>query len=81
MYIHFNLKDNELTGISIDFWKNIINKIYLKKFCEIAPDFTTELNKMKYKEADVIPNTTNTPKREQYAIFTKAYVCYPIETM
>ncbi|WP_024787377.1 MULTISPECIES: diguanylate cyclase [unclassified Lebetimonas] len=72
------LQNNELTGISIDFWKNISNKIYLKKFCEIAPDFTTELNKVKNKEADVIPNTTDTPERKKYAIFTKAYVSYPI---
>jgi len=72
------MKDNELTGISIDFWNLIKNKLYLKTFCEIAPNFTFALNKIKNKKADVIPNTTNTPKREKYSIFTKAYVKYPI---
>jgi polar amino acid transport system substrate-binding protein len=72
------IKNDKLTGISIDFWNLISKKIYPKKICEIAPDFPTALNKIKNKEADVIPNTTNIKKREKYAIFTKPYVIYPI---
>ncbi|GAX86769.1 polar amino acid transport system substrate-binding protein [Lebetimonas natsushimae] len=72
------MKHDKLTGISIDFWNLISNRTYLKKTCEIAPNFTTALKKIENKEADILPNTTNTEKREKYAIFTKPYATYPI---
>jgi len=71
-------KNNKLTGISVDFWKLISKKLYLKYYCEIEPNFTSVLKKIKNKKADLTVSTSEIPIRKKYAIFSKPYATYPI---
>jgi len=67
-----------LKGIGIDFWKLIAKKAKLEYEFEIEPVWVNVLNAIKNKKADLTPNTSETPDRKKFAIFSKPYVEFPL---
>ncbi|GAB6074277.1 transporter substrate-binding domain-containing diguanylate cyclase [Nautilia lithotrophica] len=75
----FDLEVNgELKGIGIDFWKLIAQKAKLDYEIITQPIWIKILNGIKSKKYDITPNTSATPDREEYAIFSKPYVEFPL---
>jgi diguanylate cyclase (GGDEF)-like protein len=75
----FDIYENgELKGIGIDFWKLIAKKAHLKYHFIIQPVWLKVLESIKNKTADLTPNTSQTPDRQKYAIFSKPYVKFPL---
>ncbi|WP_457563632.1 transporter substrate-binding domain-containing diguanylate cyclase [Caminibacter pacificus] len=71
-------KNKELQGIGIDFFKLIAKKAGLNyRFVRVNywPDV---LEMIKEKEADITPNTSETPDRKKYALFSKPYYSFPL---
>ncbi len=76
----FNLldKNNELSGIALDYWNLIVKKAGLKSQCKIIKKWTDVLNAIKNDKADITLSTTKTKERQKYAVFTKPYASFPI---
>ena len=75
----FNLiKNKKVAGLGIDYWHIVADKLHLNKSCEKVHDFTTLLNQIRSKKADLTISTSETPDRKQYAVFSKAYATFPI---
>jgi len=75
----FNLlQDGKLDGIAVEYWKYIKDKAGIRGRCMVVTDWSSILNYIKTKKADVTCSTTLTPDREKYAIFSKPYVSFPI---
>jgi two-component system, NarL family, sensor histidine kinase EvgS len=76
----FNFTDNNdnLIGISVDFWKYIVDKANLKT--ELSPKdyFIEALDSIKNKESDIIIGTTKTDERLKYSIFSDTYMKSPL---
>ncbi|ACM92128.1 diguanylate cyclase/phosphodiesterase domain 1 [Nautilia profundicola AmH] len=68
----------ELKGIGIDFWKLIAKKAELDYEIVSEPIWIKILNGIKEKKYDITPNTSSTPDRKKYAIFSKPYVEFPL---
>jgi len=71
-------KNGRLYGIGVDFWKLIAKKANLKyKFKKVFywPDVLEDIRE---KKADLTINTSKTPEREKYALFSKPYVSFPL---
>jgi polar amino acid transport system substrate-binding protein len=75
----FNMyENNELKGIGIDLWKLIAKKANIKYTFELENNWLNVLNAIKTKKADLTPNTSKTPDREKFAIFSKPYIEFPL---
>jgi len=75
----FNLiKDGKVAGLGIDYWHIVADKLGIQRNCYKVHDFTTLLEDIKSKKADITISTSQTPEREKYAIFSKAYATFPI---
>lgn len=75
----FNLvENNKLTGIGLDYWYLIENKLDIKSHCSLAKNWTEVLASIKNHTADITIAAQNTQKRSQYAVFSKPYARYPI---
>jgi len=75
----FNLmKDGELQGIAIDYWKYIKKEANLKTTCFVVDNWSDVLKNIKEKKEDITCSTTKTANREKYALFSKPYVSFPI---
>jgi polar amino acid transport system substrate-binding protein len=72
------LQNGKIVGIAIDYWKYIKDKLHLKSKCISEKEWLKVLESIKTKKADLTLSTTNTPDREKYAVFTKAYASFPI---
>ncbi|ACM92130.1 putative diguanylate cyclase [Nautilia profundicola AmH] len=75
----FNTMINgKLEGISVDFWKLVKKKLHLKSHCIIAPSWSTVLDAIKHKRADLTIGTDITSEKKKFAIFSKPYATFPI---
>ena len=75
----FNIyKNGHLYGIGVDFWKLIAKKAKLKYKFNIVSYWPNVLKDIKEKKADLTINTSETPDRKKYALFTKPYVSFPL---
>ena len=75
----FNLIQNgKVTGLGIDYWNIVASKLGIDNNCKKVTNFSTLLNIIKSKKADLTISTSQTKDREKYALFSKAYVTFPI---
>jgi polar amino acid transport system substrate-binding protein len=75
----FNLIEHgKLTGIGYDYWKVISERLNIKDDCRIVKNWHQVLTEIEHKTADMTLATKPTPKRLEYARFSKPYVTYPI---
>ena len=74
----FQNKDGSPAGISVEFWDILVHELGLKVEYEFQDSFTKQLDDIKNKTADLIFSTGETKDRNEYAIFTKEYVSFPI---
>lgn len=66
------------SGVSTEVWKLLEKKLQLKTSYTFFESFTKQLESLKSKEQDIIFSTGKTKDREQYAIFTKPYLSFPL---
>ena len=71
------IQNGRLVGIGVDMWKLIAKKAHLKYKFIITPIWIDVLKAIKEKRADITPNTSATPDREKYAIFSRPYMEFP----
>ncbi len=76
----FNFIDdnNIMHGISVDFWKYIVNKVNLKTVFKPKETFIESINSIKDKSNDIIIGTSQTKERSEYAIFSETYLKSPL---
>jgi len=75
----FNLMQNgKVEGLGIDYWDIVASKLGIDNSCQKVSDFSTLLNIIKSKKADLTISTSETKDRRKYALFSKAYVTFPI---
>ena len=65
-------------GIGIDFWKLIANKAHLKYRLNIVNDWSEVLRDIKEKKSDLTVDTSFTPYRKKFAVFSKPYASFPL---
>ena len=74
-----NYEENgKIVGISIEYWNIIKESLHLKTECVITHSWPKVFKLIKEKKADLTIATSNTPEREKYALFSKAYDSFPI---
>ncbi|RXK00624.1 hypothetical protein CRV02_09640 [Arcobacter sp. CECT 8989] len=74
----FESKSHTPTGISSEVWKLLEDHLHLNTKYTFFHDFTKQLESIKQKQQDVIFSAGKTKDRENYAIFTKPYISFPI---
>jgi len=75
----FNFNDKgRLKGISIDFWKLIAKNANLDYELISESLWSNVLEGIQTGKYDIIPNTSKTPEREKYAIFSKPFAEFPL---
>lgn len=75
----FNLVENgKPVGIGLEYWTLIRKKLHLPSNCRIVKNWNEVLREIEQKKADMTIATQPTPKRLEYARFSKPYVTYPI---
>ena len=67
-----------LYGIGVDFWKLIAKKANLKYKFKLVNYWPNVLKDIKNKKADLTINTSETPDRKKFALFSKPYVSFPL---
>jgi len=73
------LDDNDnMTGLSVDFWKYIVDKANLKTEFSPKDNFTESIASIKNKDSDIIIGTSKTKKRYRYSIFSDTYLKSPL---
>ena len=79
-WLPFNFKnqENKITGIGIDYWHIIANKIGLKYNIIEANNFKEVLENIKNKKYDINMATAKTNDKMSYSIFSKTYEKFPI---
>lgn len=70
--------NRRLRGIGVDFWKLIAKKAKLKYKFKLVKYWNNVLKDIKEKKADLTINTSETPDRKKYALFSKPYVSFPL---
>jgi ABC-type amino acid transport substrate-binding protein/signal transduction histidine kinase len=70
--------DNNMKGISIDFWNYIVNKANIKTEFLPNENFVESVNSIKNKSNDIIFGTSETKERNNYAIFSETYFKSPL---
>ncbi len=75
----FDIYENGyLSGIGVDFWKLIAKKAELKYNFKIVNYWPDVLEDIITKKADLTINTSATPDRKKYALFSKPYASFPL---
>ena len=75
----FNMiKDGEIQGIGIDFWRLVKKKLNLQSNCRVVETWTQVIEEIKNKNYDIVPATAKTSDKEKYALFSKPYASYPV---
>ena len=67
-----------LYGIGVDFWKLIAKKAHIAYEFKIEKSWLKLLDDMKKRRIDLTINTSQTPEREKYALFSKPYISFPL---
>ena len=70
--------NNEIFGISNDFWNLIKERTSINSECRVVGTFENILNQIKDKKADLTLSTAITEDRKKYANFSVPYVSFPI---
>jgi signal transduction histidine kinase/ABC-type amino acid transport substrate-binding protein len=70
--------DNNALGISSEYWGLISEKLNLTTKNIFYDNFTSQLDSIKDKSADIIYSTAETDQRKEYSIFSKEYLKFPI---
>jgi len=76
--LNMSNSQNELTGISVDFWNLLKNRIQLQSQVYIAKDWNDVLERIKNKQADLTLGTAYDAEKLTYANFTSSYISFPI---
>jgi len=75
----FNMVHNhKLEGIGIDFWRLVAKKAGIKYKFKIVNQWCDVLKEIKQAKAHLTPSADITQDRVKYAVFSKAYVTYPL---
>ena len=76
----YNFIDNNdnMKGISIDFWKYIVDKAKLQTEFLPKKTFIESIDSIKEKESDVVVGTSKTKERLNYSIFSDIYLKSPL---
>ncbi len=75
----FHIFENgHIYGMGIDFWRLIAKKAHLKYRMNIVNSWSDVLRDIKEKKADLTIDTSFTPYRENYALFSKPYISFPL---
>ncbi|WP_143709757.1 diguanylate cyclase domain-containing protein [Nautilia profundicola] len=75
----FNMiNSNRLEGIGIDFWKLVAKKAGINYKFKVVEKWSDVLNEIKNSNAALTVSTDETEDRKSYAVFSKAYVTYPL---
>ncbi|NVJ54525.1 MAG: transporter substrate-binding domain-containing protein [Campylobacteraceae bacterium] len=74
----FKSKANIPAGISSEIWQLLEEKLNLNTKYAFFNSFTRQLKSIKQKHQDIIFSTGKTQDREEYALFTKPYISFPI---
>ncbi len=72
------LKEGEIQGIGIDFWRLVKKKLNLQSNCRVVETWTQVIEEIKNKNYDIVPATAKTSDKEKYALFSKPYASYPV---
>ncbi|WP_456479768.1 transporter substrate-binding domain-containing diguanylate cyclase [Nautilia sp.] len=70
--------NGKLKGIGIDFWKLVAKKAGIKYKFKIVDKWSKVLESIKEGNASLTVSTGMTEDREDYAVFSKPYVTYPL---
>ena len=71
-------KNGVLYGIGVDFWKLIAKKAHIKYDFKIEKSWKDTIKDIKTRKIDLTINTSSTPDRKKYAIFSKPYLSFPL---
>ena len=75
----FNFIENDtMEGISVEFWKYIVDKANLKTEFRPKETFVESVLSIKNKHNDIIVGTSKTKERDNYAIFSDTYLKSPL---
>ena len=75
----FNLLEKgKPAGIGFEYWTLIRQRLHLKSNCHLVKNWNEVLDEIEHQKADMTIATQPTPKRLEYAVFSKPYVTYPI---
>ncbi len=75
----FNFQTNgKPDGISYEFWKVIMNKTGIRSQYNFFDTFTQQLESIKNKSSDMIYSVGKTKEKENYSLFTKPYISFPL---
>jgi len=69
--------NGKLTGIGIENWRKITQKLNIPFNCTLADNWTQVLNAIRDKSYDLTVATQQTEERMQYAVFSEPYARYP----
>jgi diguanylate cyclase (GGDEF)-like protein len=72
------IKNRELKGIGVDFWRLLAKKANLNYEFILEDYWPNVLKAIKTEKADLTINTSETEDRKKYAIFTKPYMKFPL---
>lgn len=75
---HYESKDNDIVGLSVEYVNLIAKKTGLNIVIEKANTFTDVLNNIQNKKSDITISTTYTKKRAEYAVFSEPYESFLI---
>ncbi|WP_072680221.1 transporter substrate-binding domain-containing protein [Arcobacter sp. LA11] len=73
-----SVENDELYGISVDFWNYIKDKANLKTSLSSNNKISVVLDSIKEKKSDILIAATKTNDREKYSIFSDGYLKSPI---
>ncbi|MEA3383289.1 MAG: transporter substrate-binding domain-containing protein, partial [Campylobacterota bacterium] len=76
-FIFINENDRP-SGVSLDYWELITKKVGLETSYNFFDTFSNQLKSIKNKTNDVIFSTGKTSNREDYSIFSKEYIKFPL---
>jgi ABC-type amino acid transport substrate-binding protein len=79
-FIYQNNK-NIITGISVEYLKNIADKLPVTFKMTPCKNLASNLTLIKNGEVDVITSLKKTPERSQYLLFTEPYISVPVVIM
>jgi len=71
------LKDGEIKGIGIDYWKLVKKKLKINSNCRVVETWSEVIDEIKNKNYDITPATAKT-KDKEFALFSKPYATYPV---
>jgi signal transduction histidine kinase len=74
----FKSDDNKALGISSEYWNLISNKLNIQSENIFFDTFSSQLESIKNKTADLIYSVGETKQRKEYSIFSKEYIKFPI---